>query len=147
MRGPNVMRGYWRRPEETEAALAGGWLHTGDAATVDEEGYFSFVDRLSHAFTADGHRVFPARVERILMEHEDVLEAAVVAHPSGSLELAPVAFVVAAPGAGINAQDLIALCAARLPAYEVPVALEFRASLPKNPAGKVLKAELTLGAA
>ncbi len=147
VRGPNVMRGYWRRPEETEAALAGGWLHTGDAATVDEEGYFSFVDRLSHAFTADGHRVFPARAERILMGHEHVLEAAVVARPYGSLEQAPVAFVVVAPGAGIDAADLIALCAARLPAYEVPAALEFRAALPKNPAGKVLKAELAVGAA
>ena len=76
-----------------------------------------------------------------------MLEAAVVARPFGSLEQAPVAFVVVAPGAGIDAPDLIALCAARLPAYEVPAALEFRASLPKNPAGKVLKAELTLGAA
>jgi fatty-acyl-CoA synthase len=147
VRGPNVMRGYWRRPEETEAALAGGWLHTGDAATVDEEGYFSFVDRLSHAFSVAGHRIFPARVERILMEHEDVLEAAVAARPDGSLEGAPVAFVVVAPGAAVSAADLIALCAARLPAHEVPVALEFRASLPKNPAGKVLTAELTMGAA
>lgn len=141
------MRGYWRRPEESEAALAGGWLHTGDAATVDAEGYFSFVDRLSRAFTVGGHHVFPALVERILMEHVDVLEAVVVARPYGSLERAPVAFVVVAPGADVNASDLIALRAAHLPAYEVPVALEFRTFLPKNPAGQVLTAELTVGAA
>ncbi len=142
VRGPNVMRGYWRRPEDTEVALRGGWLHTGDAATVDEEGFFSFVDRLEHAFEVGGHRVFPARVERVLMEHKEVLEAAVVARPDESLGRVPVAVVAVAAGARITAPDLIAFCAARLPANEVPAAVEFRASLPKNPAGKILRADL-----
>jgi fatty-acyl-CoA synthase len=147
VRGPNVMRGYWRRPEETEAALAGGWLHTGDAATVDEEGFFFFVDRLSHAFSVGGRRVFPAQIERVLVEHDAVLEAAVVPRPDASLVQAPVAFVVLVPGASVSAAELLAFCAARLPADEVPVALKFRGRLPKNPAGKVLKAELAADAA
>ena len=143
VRGPNVMQGYWRRPEETEIALAGGWLHTGDAATVDDEGYFFFVDRLSQAFTSGGRRIFPARIEHVLLDNEDVLEAAVVARPHESLGRAPVAFVVPAPGATASERELIEFCASRLPAGEAPVALEFRAGLPRNQAGKVLKARLS----
>jgi fatty-acyl-CoA synthase len=142
--GPNVMRGYWRRPDDTDAALEGGWLHTGDAGRVDEDGFFYIVDRLSHAFVSDGRRVFPARIEAVLAEHPEVIESAVVPapRPSGTGSQAPVAIVVTAPGSSVGAAELISFCTDRLPAHEVPVDVEFRDSLPKNAAGKVLRTRL-----
>ena len=142
VRGPNVMRGYWRRPEETEKALAGGWLHTGDAGRVDDEGYFYIVDRMSHAFSAAGQRVYPVEIERVLVQNDAVAEAAVVATPHPSLGQAGVAFIVLRKGRTVTEDELLTWGRARLAPHVVPVAVHIVQTLPRNAAGKVLRAQL-----
>ena len=142
VRGPNVMRGYWRRPEDSEAALAQGWLRTGDAGRMDEEGYVYVVDRLKHAFVSHGEGVFPAEVERALTDHVAVAEAAVVATEDARAGQVGAAYVVLVDRAHATAEELLAHCRARLAWYQVPASIEFREALPKNAAGKVVKSRL-----
>ena len=143
VRGPNVMRGYWGRPEDSEAALVQGWLRTGDAGRMDEEGYFYVVDRLKDMFTSHGEDVFPAEVERVLTDHGSVTEAAVVATDDERAGQVGIAYVVLADGAQTTGEELLAHCRERLAWYKVPAAVQFREALPKNAAGKVLKDRLS----
>jgi fatty-acyl-CoA synthase len=142
-RGPNVMKGYWNRPEATEEAIThGGWLHTGDVARMDEEGYLYIVDRLKDAYSVGGENVFPAEVERALKEHPAVEDAAVVGVPDARTGEMGVAFVVLREGAAATPGELLRFCAERLAEYKVPRAVELVDDLPRNPSGKVLKREL-----
>lgn len=139
IRGPNVMRGYWNRPKETEAVIVQGWLRTGDAGRMDEEGYVYVVDRLKGMYSSHGETVSPAEVERVLTEHPAIMEAAVVAKDDEQAGHVGVAYVVLMDGAQTTQEELQAHCLRRLAPYKVPAVVRFRQTLPKNPAGKVLK--------
>jgi acyl-CoA synthetase (AMP-forming)/AMP-acid ligase II len=142
MRGPKVFKGYWRDPEATAAAFAGGWFHTGDIGVCDDDGYLFIVDRLKDMIVSGGENIAGSEVERVLYEHDSVLEVAVVARPDERWGEVPVAFVVLRPEADATADALLEHCGARLARYKVPKAITFLDALPRNPSGKVLKREL-----
>ena len=136
--GPNVMVGYWDRPDETRKALdADGWLHTGDAARIDDEGFVWIVDRLADAFSASGHVVYPGDVERALERDPSVVDVGVASVDGKSR-----AFVVLASGSDVTEDDLIELCRSQLEPYEVPHSVTFVDRLPRNSVGKLLRHEL-----
>jgi len=141
VRGPNVMVGYWRRPEATGAALVGdGWLRTGDAARIDEEGYAWIVDRVADAYEVSGHVVYPGDVERALVAHAAVADAGLAARDGTAT-----AFVVLADGEQASAEELLECCRARLPAHAVPSSVVFVDHLPRSSVGKLLRHELPVG--
>jgi acyl-CoA synthetase (AMP-forming)/AMP-acid ligase II len=142
LRGPKVFKGYWRDPEATARAFAGGWFHTGDIGIVDEDGYVFIVDRLKDMIVSGGENIAGSEVERVLYEHDAVLEAAVVGRQDEKWGEVPVAFVVLRAGQSVTAEELIAHCASRLAKYKVPKDVTFLEALPRNPSGKVLKREL-----
>jgi len=142
MRGPKVFPGYWRDPEATATAFAGGWFHTGDIGIRDEDGYLFIVDRLKDMIVSGGENIASSEVERVLYEHAEVVEAAVVGRPDDRWGETPVAFVVLRDGADVTAEDLIEHCRAQLARYKVPKEVTFLDALPRNPSGKVLKREL-----
>ena len=140
VRGPNVMKGYWNRPEETASTIdEDGWLHTGDIARMDEDGFFFIVDRKKDMINASGYKVLPREVEEVLFSHPQVLEAAVAGVPDSYRGETVKAFVVAKPGMSPTADELIAYCRAQLAPYKVPRQIEFRDELPKTQVGKVLR--------
>jgi fatty-acyl-CoA synthase len=143
VRGPNVMAGYWNRPEATRAAVdADGWLHTGDAARMDQDGDVWIVDRVRDRFTAHGVLVYPGEVERVIFEHPAVDDAGVVGLESPEGGLAPFAFVVVKRGAAVTEAEIRELCAARLRPEAVPRAVTFVERLPRNAVGKLVRHEL-----
>jgi long-chain acyl-CoA synthetase len=142
IRGPQVMRGYWNRPDETAAVLRDGWLHTGDVAEMDEEGYFRIVDRKKDLIIVGGFNVYPRDVEEVLYQHPKVLECAVVGVPSPKSGEQVKAFIVLRPGERATAEEIEAFCRERLTAYKVPKLYEFRSELPKTMVGKVLRRAL-----
>lgn len=147
LRGPQVMKGYWNKPEATAAAMAGGWFHTGDIARMDEEGYFYIVDRKKDCIISGGFKVWPREVEEALYAHPAVRLAAVVGVPDDYRGEAVKAFVVLKDGAAgqVTAAELIAFCKERLAAYKVPRSIEFRNELPTSGAGKLLRRLLRNG--
>lgn len=142
VRGPQVMKGYWNKPEETAQALKGGWLHTGDIAMMDERGYFYIVDRAKDMIIASGYNVYPREVEEVLYQHPKVAEAAVIGVPDPYRGETVKAFIVPRSGERPSAEEITQFCRERLAAYKVPRLIEFRESLPKSAVGKVLKREL-----
>lgn len=142
LKGPKVFAGYWRDPEATATAFAGGWFHTGDIGVRDEDGYLWIVDRLKDMIVSGGENIAGSEVERVLYEHPDVLEAAVVGRPDERWGEVPVAHVVLRHGAAATREQLIAHCAANLAKFKVPKDVTFIPALPRNPSGKVLKREL-----
>jgi len=137
-----VMLGYLDDPAATAEAIdPGGWLHTGDIGHLDERGYLTITDRLKDMYICGGFNVYPAEVEQALARHPAVAECVVVGVPDGRLGEVGKAFVVLRPaaGAGPTAAELIDFCAGRVANYKVPRQVEFRADLPRNPAGKPLK--------
>jgi long-chain acyl-CoA synthetase len=136
------MDGYWKRPEETAAVLRDGWLYTGDIVRMDEDGYFSVVDRKKEMIIVSGFKVYPREVDEVLYAHPAVLEAAAVGVPHPSKGEVVKAFVVLRPGAKATAQELMDHCRANLAPYKVPVHIVFRAELPKTLIGKVLRRQL-----
>ncbi|WEG13937.1 AMP-binding protein [Pullulanibacillus sp. KACC 23026] len=142
VKGPQVMKGYWKRPEETASVLKDGWLYTGDMAYMDENGYFYIVDRKKNMIIASGYNIYPREVEDVLFEHPDVQEAAVVGIPHPYRGETVKAFVVLKEGRKVNEKVLDQHCRARLAAYKVPRLYEFREELPKTTIGKVLKRTL-----
>jgi long-chain acyl-CoA synthetase len=140
-RGPNACRGYWRRPDENRMKIKDGWVHTGDHAYRDEEGYFFIAGRDKELIITGGYNVYPREIEEVLYQHPDVQEAAVVgiSHPEkGEI---PKAVVVVKPGAAASGRDLEAHCRSRLAPYKVPT-VSFMADLPKNATGKIMKNQL-----
>jgi O-succinylbenzoate-CoA ligase len=142
MRGPKVFAGYWRDPEATATVFRGGWFHTGDVGVRDEDGYLFIVDRLKDMIVSGGENIAGSEVERVLYEHEAVLEAAVVGRPDERWGEVPVAYVVLRDGASVAAEELIEHCRERLAKFKVPKDVTFLDALPRNPSGKVLKREL-----
>ena len=140
LRGPKVVAEYWKDPEATAAAFtAEGWFRTGDGGHLDKDGYLYIDDRKKDMIVSGGENVSASEVERVLYEHDAVVEAAVVALPDPKWGEVPRAFVVLAPGRDVTAADLIAHCRARLAGYKTPKAITFLDALPRNPSGKVLK--------
>jgi long-chain acyl-CoA synthetase len=140
VRGPQVMKGYWNMPEETALALRHGWLHTGDIARMDEEGYFYIVGRIKDMIKTMGENVYPREVEEVLYTHPKVKEAVVVglAHEKFLGEKVK-AYVVLKEGQQASADELIQYCRERLSKFKVPKEIEFRDQLPKTLVGKVLR--------
>ncbi len=142
LRGPKVFTGYWRDPEATATAFAGGWFHTGDIGVRDDDGYLYIVDRLKDMILSGGENVAGSEVERVLYEHGAVLEVAVVGRPDDRWGEVPVAFVALRPDATATAAELIEQCRGQLARFKVPKDVVFVDALPRNPSGKVLKREL-----
>jgi long-chain acyl-CoA synthetase len=140
--GPQVMQGYWNRPEESAEVLRDGWLLTGDMAVMDDEGYFAIVDRKKDLIIAGGYNVYPREVEEVLHEHPKVLEVAVCGVPDAYRGEIVKAFVVLRTGEQATTEDIREFAKARLAAYKVPRAVEFRDELPKTLIGKVLRRAL-----
>jgi acyl-CoA synthetase (AMP-forming)/AMP-acid ligase II len=142
LRGPKVFKGYWRDAEATAAAFAGGWFHTGDIGVTDGDGYLYIVDRLKDMIVSGGENIAGSEVERVLYEHDAVLEVAVVGRPDARWGEVPVAFVALRPNAATTADELIEHCRGQLARFKVPKEITFVDALPRNPSGKVLKREL-----
>jgi long-chain acyl-CoA synthetase len=139
VRGDNVTSGYWNRPDATAEALRGGWFHTGDIATKDDEGYYTIVDRKKDMINAGGFKVWPREVEEVLYRHPAVQEAAVVALPDPYAGERPLAYVSLKAGQQATADELIAYCRDHLASFKAPTRIEFRPDLPKLPTGKILR--------
>jgi steroid-24-oyl-CoA synthetase len=143
IKGPNVVRGYWRKPEATAKAFTKGWLHSGDIARIDEEGFVFIVDRAKDMIIRGGENVYSVIVEAAIFEHPDVADCAVVGIPNATMGEEVAAVVVLRPGRVIEAEEISRYVAQHLARYEVPTRIFFRAEpLPRNPQGKVLKREL-----
>ena len=140
--GPNVMLGYWNRPEETDAALRGGWMHTGDGGFLDENGYLFVVDRIKDMIVSGGENVYSAEVENALARHAAVNTCAVIGVPDERWGERVHAVVVTRPGAAVTLEELRAHCRELIAGYKCPRSVEFVAALPMSGAGKVLKREL-----
>ena len=142
LQGPQVMKGYWNKPEETANSIRNGWFHTGDLATMDGDGYFRIVGRKKDMIIASGYKVFPDEVDRALMSHAAVLEAATIGIPDEKRGESVKSFVVLRPGMTATADELIELCRKELAPYKVPKEIEFRPDLPKSSVLKILRREL-----
>ncbi len=143
IKGPNVVRGYWNKPEETAKAFTEGWLHTGDVARLDEEGFVYIVDRAKDMLIRGGENVYSVEVESAIFEHPAIADAAVIGVPHPVLGEEVGAVVVLKPGFALEADELRSHVAERIAAFKVPSHVWFRDEpLPRNPAGKVLKREL-----
>jgi len=142
IRGPQVMQGYWRRQKETERALRDGWLHTGDLAVMDGEGYFRLIDRVSDLINVGSRYVYPRDVEEILHEHPSVQEAAAIGAQGSSGRGQVRACVVLRPGFQATEEEIITFCQDRLRTYQVPRRVYFREELPRSFVGKVLRRQL-----
>jgi long-chain acyl-CoA synthetase len=139
VRGPNVMRGYLGRPEETSQTLRGGWLHTGDVGRFDDDGYLTLVDRVKDLIIRGGENIYPKEIEDVLYAHPGVLEAAVVGQQDQVFGEQPVAFVALRAGFDVAPGDLIEHCRRSLARYKVPREVYIEETLPKNALGKIAK--------
>jgi fatty-acyl-CoA synthase len=142
VRSNHVMVGYWRRPDETAEALRGGWLRTGDLATVDAEGYVTIVDRRKDIIVSGGENISSVQVEKVLAAHPAVLEAAVVALRDAKWGEVPRAYVVVRRGASVDEEELIEWVRGRLARFKAPKRIDFLPELPKSGTGKILKIAL-----
>jgi long-chain acyl-CoA synthetase len=142
VRGPQVMRGYWGRPDDTADVLRDGWLHTGDLAVMDEEGYFFILDRKKDLIISGGYNIYPREIEEVLLTHPQVKEAAAIGVPHPTRGEAVKVFVVPEPGTSPTRNDITAYVRERLANYKVPRSVEFRSELPKTMVGKVLRRRL-----
>jgi long-chain acyl-CoA synthetase len=143
VRGHNVMAGYWGRPEATAEAVVDGWLHTGDLARVDEDGYYYIVDRKKDMIIRGGYNVYPREIEEVLHEHHDIAEAAVIGVPHPALGEEIAAAVVLRPGATATEDDLREFVRARVAPYKYPREVWLLDSLAKGATGKILKRDIT----
>jgi long-chain acyl-CoA synthetase len=141
-RGDVVMRGYWRNPEATAKTLKGGWLHTGDLGSMDEDGFVTLKDRSKDMIISGGSNIYPREIEEVLLKHPDVLECSIVGRPHPDWGEEVVAFVVPKPGRRLEEKTLDALCLDNIARFKRPKAYRFVEALPKNNYGKVLKTEL-----
>ena len=141
-RGDSIMKGYWKQPEATADAMRGGWFHTGDMATWNQDGYVLIVDRKKDIIVSGGENISSLEVEKKLLAHPAVLEVAVIPVPDEKWGEAPKALVVLKPAAQVTEAELIEFCRARLAHYKCPHSVEFRDVLPKTGTGKILKRDL-----
>ncbi len=146
IRGANVMKGYWRRPDATAEAIRGGWFHSGDLARVDEDGYFYIVDRKKDLIIRGGYNVYPREIEEVLYEHHAVAEAAVIGLPHPALGEEVGAAVTLKPGASVSAGELRDYVKGQVAAYKYPRQLWIVDALPKGPTGKIQKRDIVIPA-
>jgi long-chain acyl-CoA synthetase len=139
IKGPNVMKGYWNKPEATAEAIHDGWLRSGDIGTTDEEGYFYIVDRVKDMINAAGFNVYPAEVEQVLYKHPAVKEAAVYGSSDPVRGETVHAAVVLKEGVNVTAEDIVEFCRTHIAAYKAPRKVELVSQLPKSATGKILK--------
>jgi len=139
VKGPQVMKGYWRMPEETANTLRDGWLYTGDIARMEEDGYLYIVDRKKEVINTSGYKVYPREVEEVLYQHPEVVEVVAVGVPDEYSGETVKVFAVRKAGSAVTEEDLVAYCKENLAPYKVPKILEFRDELPKSAVGKILK--------
>jgi acyl-CoA synthetase (AMP-forming)/AMP-acid ligase II len=142
VRGPQLMRGYWNLPDATADALRGGWMHTGDAGVLDDEGFLYVQDRTKDMIVSGGENVYPREVEDVLFQHPAVADAAVIGVPDAKWGEAVKAIVVLKPGQSASTEELMRFCEGRLAGYKRPRSVDFVEVLPRNPSGKVLKKDL-----
>ena len=143
VKGPNVMKGYWNKPDATAAAIdAEGWFHTGDIGYLDEDGFLFIADRVKDMVITGGENVYPAEVESVLYEHPAIAEVAVIGLPDDRWGEIVVAVVAPKPDATVTVEDLRAFAGDRLARFKLPTRLELVDVLPRTPSGKVLKYEL-----
>ncbi len=141
-KGPNITPGYWNREEATAKAIKDGWLNTGDAARMDENGFYYIVDRTKDMYISGGENVYPAEVENVIYQLDQIAEAAVIGVPDDKWGEIGCAVIVLKPGAELSPEDLIAHCRANLATFKTPKRVEFIQALPRNATGKVLKRTL-----
>lgn len=142
IKGPNITPGYWNKPEATESAFTDGWLHTGDAARQDEEGFIYIVDRWKDMYISGGENVYPAEVENVLFQLPQVADAAIIGVPNERWGEVGMAIIVRKPDQDLAEADVIQHCLGRLAKFKVPQSVTFIDVLPRNATGKVLKREL-----
>jgi len=141
-KGPQVMKGYYKKPEETAQVLKDGWLYTGDIGFLDEHGYLTIVDRKKDMIIASGYNVFPQEIDEILSTHPKVLEACTIGIPDVYRGEAPKSYLVLKKGEQVSKEEIITYCKEKLAAYKVPREIEFIDDLPKSAVGKTLRKEL-----
>ncbi|MFN4116231.1 MAG: AMP-binding enzyme, partial [Inhella sp.] len=141
MRGPQIMQGYWQRPEDSAKTVKDGWLYTGDVAVMSDDGTFKIVDRKKDMILVSGFNVYPNEIEDALARHEGVMEAAVIGVPDMKSGEAVRAYVVRRDPS-LTAESLMAHCKGLLTGYKMPSRIEFRDELPKTPVGKILRKDL-----
>jgi acyl-CoA synthetase (AMP-forming)/AMP-acid ligase II len=141
-RGPNVMKGYYKDPEATREVLIGGWLHTGDLARLDEEGFVYIVDRKKDVIVSGGENIYPREIEEVLYHHPKIQDVAVIGVPNSLWGESVKAIVVLKKGETMEEKEVIEYCKNHLASYKKPQSVEFVEALPRNPSGKVLKTEL-----
>ncbi len=139
VKGPLVMKEYWNNPEKTAKTLQDGWLHSGDIAKMDEEGYFYIVDRKKDMIIAGGYNIYPRDIDEVLYQHPKILDAVSVGIPHDYRGETVKAFVVLRPGETATAEEIIDFCKSKLAIYKVPKIIEFREELPKSAVGKILR--------
>ncbi|HVL32061.1 MAG TPA: long-chain-fatty-acid--CoA ligase [Actinomycetota bacterium] len=142
IKGPNVMKGYYNLPEETEKALRNGWFHTGDVGKLDEDGFLYITERKKDMIIRGGFNIYPRDIEEVLYGHPAVQEAAVVGVPDATMGEEVLAYVVLRPGFEAHEEELLTLCRESLAKYKSPTWVRFIEVLPKNPVGKILKKDL-----
>ncbi|HZW82453.1 MAG TPA: long-chain fatty acid--CoA ligase [Candidatus Deferrimicrobium sp.] len=142
VRGPQVMKGYWNMPEDTANTLKEGWLYTGDIAKMDQDGYFSIVDRKKDTIIAGGFNIYPREIEEVLYAHPQVLETAVIGVPDPYRGETVKAFIVLRPGQQVSKEEITAYCREKLASFKVPQYVDFCESLPKTTVGKILRKAL-----
>jgi len=142
VRGDGVMEGYWRQPEATAEVMRGGWFHTGDMATLNEDGYFLIVDRKKDIIVSGGENISSLELEKAILAHPAILEAGVIPVPDEKWGEVPKALVVLKPNATATESELIDFCRTRLAHYKCPRSFEFVDSLPKTGTGKILKKDI-----
>ena len=142
VRGDIVMTGYWQDPVATAATLRGGWLHTGDIGSVDEDGFLTLLDRSTDMIISGGTNIYPREIEEVLLRHDEVREASVIGRPHPEWGEDVVAFVVRAEGGKVTAADLDQLCLDNIARFKRPKEYYFETTLPKNNYGKVMKRDL-----
>jgi long-chain acyl-CoA synthetase len=142
IKGPQVMKGYYKKPEETKKALRGEWLYTGDIGMFDEDGYLSIVDRKKDMIIAGGYNIYPVEIDNVLFDHPKILEACTVGVPDQYRGETVKAFIVVKPGEKLTEEEVTKFCKDNLAAYKVPKLYEFVDDLPKSAVGKILRREL-----
>jgi len=141
-KGPQVMKGYYKKPAETKEALRGGWLHTGDVGVMDEEGYLKIVDRIKDLIIASGFNIYPTEIDNLLYSHPKVLEACTIGIPDEYRGETVKAYVVLKEGESATEEEIIQFCKENLGAYKVPKGIEFIDELPKSAIGKILRRDV-----